>query len=185
MEEIFQNKYRTQSNRLKNWDYSNSGYYSITVCTKDKINYFGSITNGIMQLSEIGIILDAEWYKTSELRTDLNIILDEFMIMPNHFHGIIILNEVDSNDSDKEGHSERDVCNTSLQSASKNLSSIVRGLKSSTTSKARTVNPNFASQSNYYDHVIRNEKSLFEIRKYIIENPLKWELDEYNNTNHK
>lgn len=126
MEEKFQNQYRTQSNRLKNWDYSNAGYYSITICTKDKINYFGSITNGIMQLSEIGIILKAEWYKTSELRTDLNITLDEFMIMPNHFHGIIILNEMDSNNSGKEEHSEGDVRSTSLQSASKNF---IRRLK--------------------------------------------------------
>ncbi|MER3328830.1 MAG: transposase, partial [Candidatus Kapaibacterium sp.] len=149
-------------------------------CTKDKINYFGNIVNGRMQLSDIGIILEKEWYKTTELRADLNVVLDEFVIMPNHFHFIIILNEIDSNDIVNNGDSEGDVCNTSLQSASKNLSSIVRGLKSSTTSKARMINPNFGWQSNYYDHVIRNEKSLYEIRKYIIENPLKWELDEYN-----
>lgn len=185
MEDKFQNKYRTQSNRLKNWDYSNAGYYSITICTKDKINYFGNITNGIMQLSEIGAILKTEWYKTPELRAELDVVLDEFIIMPNQFHCIIVLNEIDSDGSGNEGHSDGDVCNTSLQSASKNISSIVRGLKSSTTSKARKINPNFGWQSNYYDHVIRNEKSLYEIRKYIIENPLKWGLDEYNNSKDK
>lgn len=185
MEDKFQNKYRTQSNRLKNWDYSNPGYYSLTICTKDKINFFGSITNGVMQLSKIGVILETEWYKTPEIRKVLNIELDEFVIMPNHFHCIIILNEIDSNNVDIERHPSRDVCNTSLQSASKNLSAIVRGLKSAVTSKARKLNPNFAWQTNYYDHVIRNEKSLYEIRKYIMENPLKWEIDEYNNSNHK
>ena len=113
MSEKFQNKYRTQSNRLKNWDYSNAGYYSITICTKDKINYFGNIKESKMQLSEIGVILEKEWYKTPELRTDLNIILDEFVIMPNHFHCIIILNEIDSNDIGDVGLSDRDVCNTS------------------------------------------------------------------------
>ena len=185
MEDKFQNEYRTQSNRLKNWDYSNAGYYSITICTKDKINYFGDIKSGEMQLSEIGVILEREWYKTPELRADLDIVLDEFVIMPNHFHCIIILNEMDSTDSDTERHQSRDVCNTSLQSASNNLPAIVRGLKAAVTSKARKINPDFAWQSNYYDHIIRDEKSLYEIRKYIIENPLKWELDEYNNSNHK
>ena len=67
MAEKFLNKYNIQSNRLKNWDYSNAGYYSVTICTKDKINYFGSITNGVMQLSKIGVILETEWYKTPEL----------------------------------------------------------------------------------------------------------------------
>ena len=102
--------------------------------------------------------------------------------MPNHFHCIIILNEMESNYSDNERHSSGDVFNTSLQSASKNLSAIVRGLKSDVTSQSRKLNPNFAWQANYYDHVLRNENSLYEIRKYIIENPLKWELDEYNNS---
>ncbi|MFA7325883.1 MAG: transposase [Candidatus Kapaibacterium sp.] len=182
MEDKFQNKYRTQSNRLKNWDYSNAGYYSVTICTKDKINFFGSITNGVMHLSKIGVILETEWYKTPELRKDLNLELDEFVIMPNHFHCIIILNEIGSNNVDTERNISRDVCNTSLQSASNNLSAIVRGLKAAVTSQARKLNPNFAWQTNYYDHVIRNEKSLYEIRKYIMENPLKWELDEYNNS---
>lgn len=177
MKEKYQDKYRIQSNRLKGWDYSDVGYYYITICTKDRTNYFGKITNGLMQLSEIGIILKSEWLRTPIIRKDMNVGLDEFIIMPNHIHGIIIING--------DGmESKRDVCNTSLQPASNSISSIVRGVKASVTSKARKINPKFGWQANYYDHIIRNEKSLYEIRKYIIDNPLKWELDKYNNSNY-
>ncbi|MFN8670452.1 MAG: transposase [Candidatus Sericytochromatia bacterium] len=84
---LYKNKYRIESIRLKNWDYSNNGFYFVTICTKNMVHFFGEIKNGEMILNNIGRIIYDEWYKSAEIRP--NIILDEFIIMPNHIHGII------------------------------------------------------------------------------------------------
>ena len=89
MAELFRNKYRTTSTRLQNWDYSSPATYFITICTKNHKNYFGTITNTSIQTTEIGNIAKQEWFKTSEIRPDMNITLGEFVVMPNHIHGIL------------------------------------------------------------------------------------------------
>jgi REP element-mobilizing transposase RayT len=81
-------KYRIDSTRLKNWDYSSYGFYFITICTKNMRCYFGRIKNGSMAFSKAGQIVCEEWLKTSSIRK--NIILDEWRLMPNHFHAILI-----------------------------------------------------------------------------------------------
>jgi len=86
---LFQNKYRIPSARHPEWDYTLDNEYFITICTRDREEYFGNIINEQMQLNDIGKIVADEWVKTPKIRK--NVTLDEWVIMPNHFHGIIII----------------------------------------------------------------------------------------------
>ena len=96
--EKYQNKYRTTSTRLQNWDYQWRGAYFITICTHNRAHYFGEINNDKMQLFNIGIIADVLWYEIKNHAH--NVELGEFIVMPNHIHGILILN----NDDVKHGN---------------------------------------------------------------------------------
>ena len=89
----FKDKYRIASSRLQHWDYGSPGLYFITICTKNREHYFGEIENGIMSLNELGFIANNEWIKTPEIRPDMNLESGEFVVMPNHFHGIIMIGE--------------------------------------------------------------------------------------------
>ena len=93
MSNKFQDKYRIPSARLQNWDYGWNATYFITICTKNRECYFGEIVEGKMILSEIGKVVEQEWIKTPEIRPDMNLQLDAFVVMPNHFHAIIIIGE--------------------------------------------------------------------------------------------
>lgn len=177
MTKLFRNKYKIKSIRLKGWDYSENGYYYITVCTKNRECVFGDIVNGKMKLSKIGEIVAEEWIKTGQLRK--YILLDEWVVMPNHFHGIVVIenDNVVGNVETRRG--------VSLQrfgrSISKSLPMIINHFKSAV---KRWCNKNdydhFQWQPNYYEHIIRNENELNCIREYIINNPLKWSLDRNN-----
>jgi REP element-mobilizing transposase RayT len=169
---LFKDKYRIESTRLKEWDYSSPGYYFVTMCTQNRECAFGEIVNGQMQLSSIGKIVAEEWQKTEQIRE--NIELDEWIIMPNHIHAIVVIED------DKKNNVETH-CNASLQINKNNLSYIIRGFKSSATKRIRTSgHTDFSWQSRFYDHVIRNENSLEQIREYIHNNALKWDTDEDN-----
>lgn len=85
----FQNKYRIPSARLQQWDYRWAGAYFITICTQNRIHYFGDIENGKMVLSNIGVLADAFWYEINNHAQ--NVELGEFVVMPNHVHGVLIL----------------------------------------------------------------------------------------------
>jgi len=170
---LFKNKYRTESTRLKSWDYSTAGYYFVTICTQNQNCCLGQITNGVSRLSQIGCIIAEEWAKTAELRD--NVCLDEWVIMPNHhFHGIIYLAETP--------------CNTSQQGAQpntfgpqkNNLASTIRGFKAASTKRIHDAGFDFAWQSGFYDEIIGKERTLETIQTYIKNNPLQWELDRYN-----
>ncbi|HPR73787.1 MAG TPA: hypothetical protein PLX41_09025 [Bacteroidales bacterium] len=86
----FQNKYRITSPRIPWFDYGSNASYYITICTKDRKEFFGSIENGEMLFSPIGKIVQDEWEKTPMIRPELNLIMDKYIIMPNHIHGIIV-----------------------------------------------------------------------------------------------
>ncbi len=98
MDQLFNNKYRIPSARLQNWDYANEAMYFVTICTKNMKNYFGEIIvseqTKLLQANEIGQIAHSEWYKTIELRPDMNLELGEFVVMPNHIHGIIMIGAI-------------------------------------------------------------------------------------------
>ena len=86
---LFKNQYRVESTRLPGWDYGQAGYYFVTICTKDRVHYFGEVVSNDMQLSPIGEIAAQEWIKTEIIRP--NVKLDEWVIMPNHMHMIAVI----------------------------------------------------------------------------------------------
>ncbi len=93
MSDKFQNKYRIASARLPRWNYGHQAAYFVTICTKNRRHWFGAIRGGTMHLSEIGKIAEQEWVKTPGIRPDMNLELGEFVVMPNHFHAIVIIGE--------------------------------------------------------------------------------------------
>ena len=169
-----ESKRARKSIRLKEFDYTTPWWYYITVCTSSHKNIFGEVKNGKCILSRYGKIVEGEWVKTKELRK--NVDLDYYMIMPNHIHGIIIIESRDKarlvpTDERKYG---KPVPNS--------LSSIIGSFKSAATKKINEIRKEQGEkvwQSRFYDHIIRNDNDLHRIRTYIQNNPLKWELDEY------
>ncbi|HEV7347003.1 transposase [Telluribacter sp.] len=95
MEEKFRNKYRIASARWQQWDYGWDAAYFVTICTKDRAPFFGNVVNGKMVLSPAGVIADVFWHEIKNHAR--NIELGEFVVMPNHVHGILILNGNDRN----------------------------------------------------------------------------------------
>jgi len=167
----YKNKYRIPSNRLQGYNYGARGYYYVTICTKNRIYYFGEIVNGEMRLSEIGEIAKTEWLKTAELRIDMNLLLDAFIVMPNHFHCIVYIgdNKYNTTVSYKNMFGVQ----------SKNLASLIRGFKISVTTYARKHNIDFAWQERFYDRIIRDNNELDNVREYILNNPQNWDDDEF------
>ena len=154
--------------RLSGYDYASGGKYFITICTKNKIPYFGKIKNGKMILSDIGQIVDQFW-KEMPLHFD-KIHLDEYIIMPNHIHGIIIVETpnlgVSTSTSPKQIHEKPP---TNWKSNSIGL--IINQFKRICTIKIKTSGFEFSWQPRYFDHIIRTKPELNRIRKYIKENP--------------
>ena len=165
---LFRNKYRIESTGLREWDYSNNAWYYVTICTKNKRCFFGEVNDEEIILSSVGQIVKEEWQRIKDIRN--NVDLDEWIIMPNHLHGIIIIGNIKV---ETHGHA-------SLQVRQK-LSNIIRGFKSSATNKIHQAGEsNFSWQPRFYYHIIRNEKSLNIIREYIHFNCSKWNEDEEN-----
>jgi putative transposase len=170
---LYKNKFRVMSSRLKDWDYSTPWWYYVTICTKDMKCWFGKVERGKMVLNDVGIIIEKEWLRTMNLRKMVE--LDYYVIMPNHFHGIIIINGPEYSDNVVETHRD-----ASLHSIKNNLSDIIRGFKGSCSKQIHLSGKStFKWQTRFYDHIIRNENDLRRIRTYIQNNPLKWDLDEY------
>jgi REP element-mobilizing transposase RayT len=179
----FQNKYRIESTRLRGWDYSNPGLYFVTIVTRDRFAWFGKIVNGAMVLSPSGEIVAEEWQKTAVIRPAVH--LDAWVVMPDHVHGIIIKTAADDGvETPRRGVStpRRGVSTVTPNNWQPNsLGSIVNQFKSICTKRIRAAGyTDFAWQSRFYDHIIRNEKSLENIRKYIVNNPTRWDLDDHH-----
>ena len=175
-------------NLLSDYDYSTSGYYFVTVCSKDREEWFGKIENGEMRLNTVGEIARNSW---AEIPLHLqHIEIDEFSVMPNHIHGILIINESMVGNAYMRSH-QRNAFMHSLQDRTKMLlSKVIQQYKASVTRKINSSESShhFAWQKSFYDHVIRNDRSLDNLRQYIVNNPLKWELDIENgkgNSQHK
>lgn len=178
-----------RSIRLKGYDYSQAGLYFVTICCQDRICRFGKVVNGEMALNEYGQIAYNEWLKTPDIRK--NVELDEFVIMPNHIHGIIRLMDRGGLHSpglhspglhSPELHSPEisGVRGTPLRSPSQTVGAIIRGYKSSVTKQLGLLD--FGEklwQRNYHDHIIRDEQSHIRISEYIINNPAKWTDDKF------
>ncbi len=176
-----------RSIRLKGYNYSQAGLYFITLCTQDSLHLFGEITNDEIVLNDSGMMIEKWW---NELKNRFpNIELDEFVIMPNHFHGVIqIINTTPTSVPVPVGADLR-VCpdtdtreHTGGEHAGSPLHRMIQWFKTMSTNEyIRNVKKNHWTpfnkklwQRNYYEHIIRNEKSYLQISEYIRTNPLKW-----------
>jgi len=192
----YKNKYRIDSTRLKGWDYSSEAFYFVTICTKNQELFFGDVINGQMHLSEIGKIANEFWLKIPKSFPIAK--LHEHIIMPNHAHGIILI------DHSCYGHVETRRGNSvaqmyhvetrrgaSLRGAvhkrqfgplqKNSISSIINHYKGAVTKWCKkNYHEHFAWQKGFHDRIIRNEEELYKKRIYIIDNPFKWESDRNN-----
>jgi putative transposase len=198
----FQDKYRIPSNRKSNWDYSGNGIYFLTIVTQGRDCNLGRIVEAhgraslSMELSEIGKIVETEWHKSFELRTEL--FLDEFTIMPNHIHAIVALKKKNRNYqplNDSDGLTTMHHClNAPIKRTPPvrlpvSISSFIAGFKSAVNSKiddyidANNLNipkynrNNHFFQPNYHDHVIKTDVEYQSIKAYIANNVSNWNED--------
>ncbi len=185
MSDKYQNKYRTKSIRLQNWDYSWNAPYFITICTKNKEYYFGNIVNNDMRLSSIGILADVFLYEINNYAK--NVKLGSFIVMPNHIHVILVLNNNEHNVETRHALSppsqlphQQTIGQQRFQNQGKNtISSIIGSYKSAVTKHAHRLGFDFAWQSRFHEHIIRNEESYNIIENYIRENQIKWNDDRF------
>ena len=201
----FQNKFRIESIRLKDWDYRNNGAYFITICTKNRIPFFGKIIDEKMELNEIGSFANNFWLEIPNHFPFVE--LGNFQIMPNHIHGILIINKTvdvlqcnismeineiietkpfDNNPFDTLQCNASTVENkntflSKISPKSGSISTIIRSYKSVVSKNSRSKNSNFEWQSGFYDHIIRNSKSFENIQNYIENNPANWKEDKFYN----
>ena len=192
---VFGGKYRIPSSRLQSWDYRRPAAYFVTICTRNKLCCLGEVVEGEVALSSIGRIVVEEWQKTPCLRA--NITLDEWQVMPNHLHGIVIIKDVatarravsgrdapaerlyDHPPDASQVETARRAVSTAPRLRSGSLGSIVGQFKSASTKRIREAGfRDFAWQARFYDHIIRNQDSLEKIRDYIRHNPVMWPADE-------
>ena len=175
--------YHRRSIRLKDYDYSQSGAYFVTICTRNRECFFGDIEDGGMVLSDVGKIVQSVWKALPNRFPSIG--LDTHVMMPNHIHGIITVGEqfiapnLNTMITNNKESFDKDVMNHAPT-----LGEILRTFKAISTRVVRKDNLNeFAWQRNYYEHIIRNEQSLNRIRQYIAENPLRWAHDKENPLN--
>lgn len=165
-------------NRLKGFDYSSSGWYFVTICTKNREIFFGEVINRKMVLNDYGRIVKQCWFDLSNHY--LNCLLDEFIVMPNHIHGIIVIKNIKYVGAIFKSPNITGEINFAPTNKKLSLSTIMKWFKSISSIQIRKYKHLFQWQRSFYDHIIRNEKSLFAIREYIRNNPLKWEDDREN-----
>ena len=198
-----------RSIRLKGYDYSADGLYFITICTKERNHYFGRVIDGKMVLNERGQIVKNEWLNTINVRKD-EVILHEYIVMPNHFHAIIEIcrrgvshtpqihtpqSHTPQSHTPDDGltTSDRGVCDTIDRGV---CDTIDRGVcNTPLRSPSKTLGSiirGFKSavtkqigfpvwQRNYHEHIIRNTNAFTKISNYILNNPAQWHCDMFNN----
>ena len=173
-------------NRKAGHDYSQNGYYFVTLCVKDRVECLGEIKNEEMVYNRYGQTALKYWQAIPDHYP--NVFLDEWIIMSNHIHGIIVIeNPVAENVG--TGHVGTEQCSVPTDAVKQKnyglLSKIVKSFKEKSLKSIRNDfhDHEFAWQRSFYDHIIRNEKSLQNIRKYIYYNPAKWESDRNNPVN--
>ena len=199
--EKFQHKYRIASARASWWDYGWNGAYFITICTKNREHFFGKIENGQMQLSGIGILADVFWHEIKNHAK--NVELGAFVVMPNHIHGILILdkpeNEPFANGNDVHNVETRHALSLQppiqpqspaqqrFQNQGQNtVSSIIGSYKSAVTKHCNRLQLTdndgvvFGWQSRFHDHIIRNDAEYQRINDYIENNPKNWDNDKFH-----
>jgi putative transposase len=191
---LYKSRYRVESTRLQNWNYGWNALYFVTICTQNKKCHFGEITVdtpnlGVstigISLSIIGEIAKKYWYKIPQHFPFIK--LHEFIVMPNHIHGIIEIAKSDDEnetpmfgvETPKLGVSTGNTGKKNVKWESGTLGVIINQYKRIITINVRKTDNDFAWQPRFYDHIIRNEKSYIKISDYIINNPEKWNKDKF------
>ncbi|MEA2063891.1 MAG: transposase [Gemmatimonadota bacterium] len=164
------------SPRLQDYDYTTPGVYFITVCTYKHQCVFGKVLDGQVRLNKIGNVVMEHWREIPEHFQ--NVELDEFIIMPNHLHGLLLFIE----------NSKDTACRVPTpeqfgRPAPGSLSTVIRSFKSAATknvNQLRSTPKVRLWQPRFYEHVIRDNDNINRIREYIVNNPLRWEFDREN-----
>jgi len=180
--------HRRRSIRLKGYDYTRAGAYFVTICTKDRACLFGDVAAGVMRLNQMGHIVRQCWLAIPDHVP--HVLLDEFVVMPNHVHGIIV---IVSTDTVGATHASPPQHASPLQNHDtptrprgpqrQSVGSIVGSFKSAATKRINEQRGTPGApvwQRDYFEHIIRNDESLNRIREYILNNTLQWALDREN-----
>ena len=193
MDDKFKNRYRIPSARLHTWDYGTNGAYFITICTKHREHFFGDIVNDFMKLNVVGELVDYYWKQISENFPFIQ--LDKHVVMPNHMHGILMIEKpvetrfiASSNSSSQMSPIQS---NVSIKSSggitggknpmlNENISKVLRWYKGKCSKEIHKINPEFEWQSRFHDHIIRNPEEFERIKFYIENNPKNWNKDKFN-----
>lgn len=183
----FKNRFRIASSRLAGFDYRSAGVYFVTICTKNREHYFGKVMNGEVAYSVLGNITSSCWNMISEHFPFVS--LGEWIVMPNHVHGILVMRNRD----DEHGFDRGDAMNGVSTFANvflggitgkynpmthKNISTVIRWYKGRVAYEIRKIAPHFSWQSRFHDRIIRNDEELEKVSIYIKDNPTNWEIDE-------
>jgi len=169
-------EHRSRSLRLKDYDYSQEGAYFVTICTHGKVPSLGNVVDGETRLTGTGMIAAGCWEEIPKHFP--NVALDAFVVMPNHIHGILMIRRDTACRVSTVERFGKPVANS--------LPTIIRSYKSAVTKQVNELRRSPGSpvwQRNYYEHVIRDEKDLNEVREYVTNNALKWDLDSENPAN--
>jgi len=195
MTKKFMNKYRNESLRLKYWDYGRNGDYFLTICTKDKDHFFGEIKDREMFMNKVGQIAQDIWFKIPQQFPFAK--LENFVVMPNHVHGILVMDKIDDSDEIRDFYNNPDMLSEIAKTMTiggpkiggitgnynpmfkKNVSRVMRWYKGRCTFEIRKLNPNFGWQPKFYDNIIRNDRAYRNISQYIIDNPKRWKEDKF------
>ncbi len=190
MADLFRNRFRIPTARAPWWNYGSDAAYFVTICTHGRQHFFGEVVDGTMMNSPLGQIANECWQKLPEHFPFIH--LDEFVVMPNHVHGIIVI--------DHNGIGERLHASSLLPDSEKfhatslpknevmaaispktgSLATIIRSYKSAVSRLTREIHVDFAWQTRYHDHIIRDPKNHDVNRYYILNNPLTWDEDRFN-----
>jgi putative transposase len=165
-----------RSIRLSHFDYRSPMAYFVTVCSHGKRCVFGEIVDGFMMKNPLGDVVEEEWLRTAELRPHVE--LDAAVVMPNHFHGILLFTNAE------EGTARHaPTARAFAQAVPNSLASVVGSFKSAASRRINELRGTPGEpvwQRNYYEHVIRDERDLEQVREYILNNPARWDLDREN-----
>ena len=171
-----------RSIRMKHYDYSQSGFYLVTICVEKRQCVFGEICEDTMHINAVGQIAQSMWESLPQRFSTVR--LDSFVIMPNHVHGIIELREAEippdvaSTISHAPARFQAHMGDEAIKKANPSLGQIVRTFKGAATYEIRRADrPGFAWQGGYHESVLRNEKALEYAQRYIMNNPLTWLKD--------
>jgi putative transposase len=171
--------------RAQRHDYTNSGTYFITIYTKNRIPYFGEIHQSTMKLNALGIYCTEHRKQISDHYP--HVVCDEFICMPNHIHGIIIINQSEGTQflaswNNYQSRTNKNRCLHTFCSSGW-LGAIIRWFKIGVTKFAKSNNIPFARQGRYHDSIVRDHRAYESIKWYIQQNPKKWHKDRFSKKN--